>query len=56
VLYVETGQADSVLTRRNRIATAWELVLEEIVSKRAGNLYRSGTSRTWLKSKNPGFA
>jgi hypothetical protein len=31
------------------------LGLEGIVSKRAGSLYRSGTSRSWLKSKNPAF-
>jgi ATP-dependent DNA ligase len=43
------------LTQRNRIATACELGLEEIVSERAGNLYRSETSRSWLKSKNPAF-
>ena len=53
--HVETGQADWVLTRRNRIATARELGLEEIVSERAGDLYRSETSRSWLKSKNPAF-
>ena len=29
--------------------------LEGIVSKRAGSRYRSGTSRGWLKSKNPAF-
>jgi hypothetical protein len=46
---------DWVLTRRNRIATARELGLEEIVSQRAGSLHRSGTSRSWLKSKNPAF-
>ena len=53
---VETGQADWVLTQRNRIATACELGLQKIVSERAGNLYRSGTSRTWLKSMNLWFA
>ena len=52
---VETGQADWVLTQRNRIATACELGLQKIVSERAGNLYRSGTSRTWLKSMNLWF-
>ena len=36
-------------------AHACKLGLEEIVSKRAGSLYRSGTSRNWLKSKNPAF-
>ena len=34
---------------------ACELGLEGIVSKRAGSRYRSGTSRQWLKSKNPAF-
>jgi hypothetical protein len=29
--------------------------LEGIVSKRVGSRYRSGTSRGWLKSKNPAF-
>jgi bifunctional non-homologous end joining protein LigD len=36
-------------------AHACKLGLEGIVSKRAGSLYRSGASRSWLKSKNPGF-
>ena len=36
-------------------AKARELGLEGIVSKRAGSLYRSGTSRSWLKSKNSAF-
>jgi bifunctional non-homologous end joining protein LigD len=36
-------------------AKACELGLEGIVSKRAGSRYRSGTSRQWLKSKNPAF-
>jgi hypothetical protein len=44
------------LTQRNRIATACDLGLEKIVSERAGDLYWSETSRSWLKSKNPGFA
>jgi hypothetical protein len=34
---------------------ACEMGLEGIVSKRAGSLYRSGTSRTWLKCRNPEF-
>jgi bifunctional non-homologous end joining protein LigD len=29
--------------------------LEGIVSKRVGSRYRSGTSRNWLKLKNPAF-
>ena len=36
-------------------AKACEMGLEGIVSKRAGSHYRSGTSRSWLKSKNPAF-
>ncbi len=36
-------------------AHACKLGLEGIVSKRAGSLYRSGTSHSWLKSKNPAF-
>ena len=36
-------------------AKARELGLEGIVSKRAGGRYSSGTSRSWLKSKNPEF-
>ena len=51
-LDAETGQADWVLTQRNRIATACELGLEKIVAERAGNLYRSATSRSRLKSNN----
>jgi ATP-dependent DNA ligase len=34
---------------------ACALGLEGIVSKRAGSLYRSRTSRHWLKCKNPAF-
>jgi bifunctional non-homologous end joining protein LigD len=37
-------------------AKACELGLEGIVSKREGSFYRSGKSRNWLKTKNPGFA
>jgi bifunctional non-homologous end joining protein LigD len=36
-------------------AHACKLGLEGIVSKRVGSLYRSGASRSWLKSKNPTF-
>jgi bifunctional non-homologous end joining protein LigD len=36
-------------------ANACELGLEGIVSKRAGSLYKSGPSRSWLKTKNPDF-
>jgi bifunctional non-homologous end joining protein LigD len=34
---------------------ACEMGLEGIVSKRAGSRYSSGSSRQWLKSKNPTF-
>jgi bifunctional non-homologous end joining protein LigD len=33
---------------------ACKLGLEGIVSKRLGSPYRSGRSRHWVKSKNPG--
>ena len=36
-------------------AKACELGLEGIVSKRAGNFYKSGPSRNWLKTKNLDF-
>jgi bifunctional non-homologous end joining protein LigD len=36
-------------------AHACKLGLEGTVSKRAGSRYRSGASRSWLKSKNPAF-
>ena len=36
-------------------AHACKLGLEGIVSKRASSLYRSGTSRNWLKCLNPEF-
>jgi bifunctional non-homologous end joining protein LigD len=36
-------------------AKACELGLEGIVSKREGSFYQSGTSRNWLKTKNPDF-
>jgi bifunctional non-homologous end joining protein LigD len=36
-------------------AHACKLGLEGIVSKRAGSRYRSGPSRSWLKTKNPNF-
>ena len=34
-------------------AHACKMVLEGIVSKRKGSMYRSGRSRHWVKSKNP---
>jgi bifunctional non-homologous end joining protein LigD len=36
-------------------AHACKLGLEGIVSKRASSLYRSGTTRNWLKRLNPDF-
>ena len=36
-------------------AKACELGLEGIVSKRAGSFHKSGKSRNWLKTINPGF-
>jgi ATP-dependent DNA ligase len=36
-------------------AKACELGFEGIVSKRAGSVYRSGASKSWLKTKNPDF-
>jgi ATP-dependent DNA ligase len=34
-------------------AAVCELGLEDIVSKRLNSVYRSGPSKTWLKTKNP---
>jgi bifunctional non-homologous end joining protein LigD len=36
-------------------AAACKLGVEGIVSKRVGSRYRSGPSRSWLKTKNPNF-
>ena len=51
VLFSDALLADGALV----FAKACELGLEGIVSKRAGSRYSSGTSRQWLKSKNPAF-
>ncbi len=51
VVFSEAIEAEGAVV----FAHACELGLEGIVSKRAGSLYRSGTSRNWLKSKNPAF-
>ena len=51
VLFSEVLLAEGALV----FAKACEMGLEGIVSKRAGSRYRSGTSRSWLKSKNPEF-
>jgi ATP-dependent DNA ligase len=37
-----------------RVRNQCKLGLEGIVSKRLGSPYRSGRSRHWVKSKNPG--
>jgi hypothetical protein len=36
-------------------AKACEVGLEGVVSKREGSFYKSGKSRNWLKTVNPGF-
>jgi bifunctional non-homologous end joining protein LigD len=36
-------------------AQACELGLEGIMSTREGSFYRSGASKSWLKTKNPAF-
>ena len=51
VLFSESITAEGALV----FAKAVELGLEGIVSKRSGSLYRSGTSKSWLKIKNPAF-
>ena len=51
ILFSEAKAAEGALV----FAKACELGLEAIVSKRAGSRYRSGTSHSWLKSKNPAF-
>jgi bifunctional non-homologous end joining protein LigD len=49
ILFSEAIAAESKLV----FAKACEMGLEGIVSKRAGSRYIVGTSRTWLKCKNP---
>jgi bifunctional non-homologous end joining protein LigD len=49
VLFSEALAAEGAVV----FAKACELGLEGIVSNRAGSFYRSGTSRNWLKGKNP---
>ena len=51
VVFSEAIEAEGAVV----FAHACKLGLEGIVSKRAGSLYRSGASRSWLKSKNPAF-
>ena len=51
ILFSEALAAEGAVV----FAKACELGLEGVVSKRAGSLYRSGRSRSWLKAKNPDF-
>jgi bifunctional non-homologous end joining protein LigD len=51
VLFSESIAGEGALV----FAKACELGLEGIVSKRAGSLYCSGASKTWLKIKNRAF-
>jgi len=51
ILFSEAIEAEGAIV----FAKVCELGLEGIVSKRAGSRYWSGTSRSWLKSKNPAF-
>jgi bifunctional non-homologous end joining protein LigD len=51
VVFSEAIEAEGAVV----FAHACKLGLEGVVSKRAGSLYRSGASRSWLKSKNPAF-
>jgi len=51
IVFSEAIEAEGAIV----FAKACELGLEGIVSKRAGSRYWSGTSRSWLKSKNPAF-
>jgi bifunctional non-homologous end joining protein LigD len=51
VLFSEAIEAEGELV----FVKASALGLEGIVSKRAGSFYRSGTSRHWLKCRNPAF-
>jgi bifunctional non-homologous end joining protein LigD len=51
ILFSEAIEGEGALV----FAKACELGLEGIVSKRAGSLYRSGASKSWLKTKNAAF-
>jgi bifunctional non-homologous end joining protein LigD len=51
ILFSEAIEAEGELV----FVKACALGLEGIVSKRAGSLYRNGTSRHWLKCRNPAF-
>jgi bifunctional non-homologous end joining protein LigD len=51
ILFSEAIEAEGELV----FVKACALGLEGIVSKRAGSLYRCGTSRHWLKCRNPAF-
>jgi bifunctional non-homologous end joining protein LigD len=48
-LFTEALAAEGAIV----FATACELGLEGIVSKRVGSRYWTGNSREWLKPKNP---
>jgi ATP-dependent DNA ligase len=49
IQYVEATDGDG----EKMFAAVCELGLEGIVSKRLNSVYRSGPSKTWLKTKNP---
>ena len=51
ILFSQAIEAEGAIV----FAHACKLGLEGIVSKRALSLYRSGTSRNWLKCLNPAF-
>jgi bifunctional non-homologous end joining protein LigD len=51
ILFSEAIEAEGELV----FVKACALGLEGIVSKQAGSLYRAGTSRHWLKCRNPAF-
>jgi bifunctional non-homologous end joining protein LigD len=47
--------SEALAAEGKELFKACELGLESIVAKRAGSLYRSGTSRNWSKAKNLNF-
>ena len=51
---VSRAAAFSTLTTPRATQKRCKLGLEGIVSKRLTSVYRSGPSRAWLKTKNPG--
>ena len=50
ILFSEAIEAEGELAFANACAG-----LEGLVWKRRGSLYRSGASKSWLKTKNPAF-